>query len=377
MHHTDQPQMSHMPKPMSGTKHFWLSFLAVVTGVPVAALIVSAGFFIMMFFFVLLIAVSAPQSGSGNPKLVMSTVYGEESARDTLAIVPVRGPILSGSATSPLQSLFGGGYADGELIKEQLRILADDNIVKGVMLDIDSPGGMITASKAIADGVEYYRSTTKKPIIAYINGTGASGAYWSAVSTDAIYAQQGSEVGSIGVIFGPLVTYKNIVNDGSVTTTDPINYRYFSAGRSKDLGSPFRDITPDEEAFLNAQIQDEYVKFVSYVSERRSIPADTIKNDIGALAYGTTTALSKKLMDKEMSKEDAYTELATRASVTDYRMQRIDGDGSFLGSIFGAQGLLRGRMSASERAAGRAQFCATNLVGKPLVMSGDLMNVCK
>lgn len=100
----------------------------------------------------------------------MLFAYGDENSTNLLVSVPVRGVILSGSAADPLQSLFGQSYADGEMIKNSYAELADDPNVDGVILEIDSPGGMVTASKAIADGIEYYRSKTNNPIISHING---------------------------------------------------------------------------------------------------------------------------------------------------------------------------------------------------------------
>ncbi len=364
-------------QPLSAGKHFWLSFLAVITGLPIAVTIASVGSFLILGFFALMIAASSTSSGSTTTPISYTTVYGDSAATRSIAVVPVQGVILSGSAADPLQSLFGASFADGEKIKEELRQIAHDTSIRGVILEIDSPGGMITASKAIADGVEYYRNTSHNPIVAHVNGMGASGAYWAASSTDAIYAQQGSEVGSIGVIFGPLVTYRSIVSDGTVTTNEPITYQYFTAGRSKDIGSPYRELTEDEKVFLNSEVQDEYARFVSFVSVRRSIPEATIKSDIGALPYGTVSALKNGLLDKEMSKEEVYVEVARKAGLGHYNVKRVDSMGSFWGSVFGANGLLKGRLSASDRAAGRTRFCSNNLVGKPLVLDGDISELCK
>ncbi len=365
------------PKPISGVKHFWLSFLAVITGVPVSLLVVFGGGMLILAFFVAVLAASLPQ-GSDNG-ISMYPAYGRVNSGSKLVAVPVHGPILSGSAASPLQTIFGGGLADGELIKEQLMVLAEDDSVDGVVLEIDSPGGMITASKALSDGIKYYREQTGKPIISHINGMGASGAYWAASTTDAIYAEQGSEAGSIGVIMGPLARLKGIVSYDGVSTNEPITFRYFTAGRSKDLGSPFRDITAEEEAFLNSQLADEYEKFVAHVAENRDIPAATIKGTVGALAYGTDKAIELKLIDGEMSKEAAYKELAARTgSENRFHVMRIDNTADFFGSLFGVKRLISNiKMSESDKSAARTRFCETNLVGKPLVFSGDLEAVCK
>ena len=158
--HTNEPSQP-MKQPLSGAKHFWLSFLAVVTGVPVAVFIISGLFTVLSILFVILIAASA---GSTSTEAVLKTTYayGDTGSSNTLISIPIRGVILSGTAADPLQSIFGQSYADGEMIKEQLRQIADENTASGVIFEIDSPGGMITASKAIADGVQYYKEKTKK-----------------------------------------------------------------------------------------------------------------------------------------------------------------------------------------------------------------------
>lgn len=369
----DQPR-----QPMSGAKHFWLSFLAVVSGVPVAAFVISGVFTVVSIFFIVVLAASASSSASTST-LKTTYAYGDSSSKHTLVSIPIRGVILSGSAADPLQALFGQSFTDGELVKEQLRQIADENTARGVIFEIDSPGGMITASKAIADGVKYYRDTTHKPIIAHINGTGASGAYWAAVSTDAIYAEQGSEAGSVGVIMGPLVTVKGIVGYNGISTNEPIKFKYYTAGRSKDLGNPYRDTTAEEDDFINKQIQAEYEKFVAHVSTRRNIPTETIKGDIGALAYGVDDAVRLKLIDGMKNKEEAYDELGRLAGIgSDFQVQRVSSTSNFFGSLFGANSLLgQLRMSAADRSAGRVRFCESSLIGKPLVFSGDIDSVCK
>lgn len=367
------------PKPMSGMKHFWLSFLAVVTGVPVSLMIVSAGFMLVSLFFVALVALSLGSSETSTSRFSYTTIQGDMTATNVIASVPVRGAILSGSAADPLQSLFGFSYADGELIKEQLIELASDENVKAVVLELDSPGGMINASKAIADGVAEYRKRTNKPIFTHINGMGASGGYWVASATDKIYAEQGSEAGSIGVIFGPLVNLKGVRAYGDVATNQDITFRYFSAGRSKDIGNPFRDMTPEEEAYLNAQLASEYDKFVNYVSERRGIPADTIKGEIGALSYGTSEAQRLRLIDGEASKEKVYDDLAQVAGVSDsYRVDQIQVEADIFGSLFGVKTLIQDlRMTESDKSAGRARFCSTHIFERPLVFDGDINALCK
>jgi protease-4 len=330
-----------------------------------------------MFFFVLMLAASVPSQQT--PGLPLVHTYGDIDAENTIVSIPVRGVILSGTAADPLQTLFGQSYADGEQIKEQLRYLADDSSVDAVILEVDSPGGMITASKAIADGVKYYKETARKPVYTHINGSGASGAYWVASTTDEIYAEQGSESGSIGVIMGPLVTLKNVVSYGEFSATTPIGFKYYTAGRSKDIGNPFRDITTEEDAFINQQLTVEYDKFVAHVAAERGISAESIKGEIGALSYGTDDAIRLKLIDGQKSKEEVYAQLAEKAGIADdYKIMQIDSAVDFFGSLFSAKQFVESlRMSEADRSAGRLRFCETSLAQKPLVYSGDISAVCR
>lgn len=377
MQHSEQPAIKSVREPLSSAKHFWLSFLAVVTGVPISIAILSLGSFIFFFLFIIMVAASVPSTQTSD--LPMIHTYGDISATHTIVSVPIRGVILSGSAADPLQTLFGQSYADGEVIKEQLRALAEDESVDAVVLEIDSPGGMITASKAIADGVKYYQETSKNPVYSHINGMGASGAYWVASTTDKIYAEQGSEAGSIGVIMGPIVTLRDVVAYGDVGTSSPIGFKYYSAGRSKDIGNPFREITPEEDAFINQQLTVEYEKFVAHVASERSIAPETIKGEIGALSYGTDDALRLKLIDGMKSKEDVYAQISSDANVgKDYKIMQVDTSGDFFGSLFGAKRFIQSiRMSESDRSAGRTRFCETSLAQKPLVFAGDITAVCR
>jgi ClpP class serine protease len=158
-----------------------------------------------------------------------------------------------------------------------------------------------------------------------------------------------------------------------------MNFKYYTAGRSKDLGSNFRDVTPEEDAFINKEIQAEYEKFVAHVSEFRHITPDTIKGEIGALAYGTDEAIRLKLIDGMKSKEEAYEQLAQDAGVAqDFKVMKLNNSVDFFGSLFGATKIFNTlRMSGADKSAARVRFCETNLLDKPLVFSGDISAVCK
>src|SRR5437763_11457729 len=82
----------------------------------------------------------------------------------------------------------------------QLKKFGDDSSIKAIILHVNSPGGGVAASEEIYREVKRIRSEKKKKIVASIETVGASGAFYVSSATNKIYADQGSIVGSIGVI---------------------------------------------------------------------------------------------------------------------------------------------------------------------------------
>lgn len=322
-------------------------------------------------------AVAALGAGSEGSASGYQPVYGSGS-RQFLS-VPVNGVIAGTNHSDDSLSFFSStGMAYGYDIKDELYRAADDSTIDGVILEIDSPGGTIYGARAIADGVKYFKAKTdnKKPVYAHIEGTGASGAYWAAVSADKVFSDYGSDVGSIGVILGPIQFYDKVVATdggllgGGVVTQNGIESSYITAGTSKDVGNPYRRLTADEVNKLQSQVNNEYDGFVKYVSERRNIPADTIKGQIGAMAYDPKTAKDLKLIDEIGSRQDAYDALAGAAGVqgNDYSVVKEYSQAGFVQSLLGAV------TRKSEPKAVEFDKCA--LTRQSLAYHGDVGSWC-
>ncbi len=274
------------------------------------------GTFIVLAILGAAMATSDPEATSA-----YAPIYGE--GEQQLLSIRVQGVITGTDTAAPSFFSSMDTQTAGYTVKDQLYAAAKDDLIEGVILEIDSPGGTIFGAHAIADGVEYYRSKTKKPVYAHISGTGASGAYWAAVSTDKVLVDYGSDVGSIGVILGPFQYYNKVLSEnagllgGGVITENGIESTILTAGKSKDVGNPYRRLAPEEVAALQKTVNNEYDAFVAYVSQRRNIPGDSIRNQIGALTYDSRSALEQKLADKVANRHDAYDLLAEAARVKD------------------------------------------------------------
>src|SRR3989344_1664750 len=145
----------------------------------------------------------------------------------TVAVIPIEGVITT--AEDDLFSDVANSRDIVDLIKE-----ADNNPnVKAIVFEINSPGGSPVASEEIANAIKQ----TSKPTVAYIREVGASGGYWIASATDRIFASRMSITGSIGVI-GSYLEFDGLLDKYNIT------YRRLVGGKYKDIGSPFKELTP-------------------------------------------------------------------------------------------------------------------------------------
>lgn len=257
---------------------------------------------------------------------------GNEESENKILSIPIKGIILTNQDYADPFGFFLSSQTIGYQVKSQLQQAAEDQTIKGVILEIDSPGGTITGAKAISDGVEYYRQKSGKPIIAHISGTGASGGYWVAAAADEILADTGSIQGSIGVIMGPFKQYTNVVSEsglGSSISAAEIDSFYISAGEDKTFGDPYTEMSEEARTSAQEDINNEYDVFVDYVSSRRQLSSEEVKDTIGARIYGNKKALELKLIDSIANRDEAFAKVASRANISDsYQIVTI-GEKSF------------------------------------------------
>lgn len=263
-----------------------------------------------------LIFVAGLAAAAGGTAETTSTVWGQAGAPKTLRAIDVKGAILTDVDGGALLSAGTYGYEIAQQIDD-----LDANDADGLILRMDTPGGTVTGAKAIADAVDRYKARTKKKVFAHVQGMSASGGMYAMAGADNIQADYGSFVGSIGVVMGPLSRYRDVVAidggllSGGVTTTGGIDEYYLTQGRGKDAGNPYRDLTDEERSVFMNGLANEYTAFVDHVSAKRGIPAEVIRNDIGALIYDNVTAKEKKLIDGTMGIDEAYRYFATSAGL--------------------------------------------------------------
>jgi len=176
-------------------------------------------------------------------------------------------------------------------LREELKKASDDPKVRALVVRINSPGGTVTASDIIFRELETFKRTRGIPIVASMMDVAASGGYYVALAADTIVAHPTTVTGSIGVIMLS-VNAEGLMQKIGVATSA------IKSGERKDMGSPFRQLTPEERAIFQSVIDDLHRQFVAKVVERRKIPAATAATLADGRIYTAEQALGHRLVDR-------------------------------------------------------------------------------
>jgi protease IV len=159
--------------------------------------------------------------------------------------------------------------ASADNINAALKKAFKNELVAGVILKINSPGGSPVQSRQIYKRIKSFKEKYKKPVIAVIEDMGASAAYLIACGADEIYADEASRVGSIGVLV-------NGFGFNSAIDKLGIDRRLYTAGRYKGWLDPFSPRKIDQEKLLQIQLDEVHNQFINIVKEGRG---DRLKNN--------------------------------------------------------------------------------------------------
>ena len=166
-----------------------------------------------------------------------------------------------------------GIISDSMEITEQLDEFGRDDSIVAVVLRIDSPGGGVAASQEIYDAVMELKK--KKKVVASMGSVAASGGLLIACAADKIVANAGTITGSISAIM-------QFANIEELLKKIGLKSSVVKSGKYKDIGSPLRDMTPEERKIIQDLIDDIYNQFVDVIVRDRNIP----RNQVVALADG-------------------------------------------------------------------------------------------
>ena len=223
---------------------------------------------LLIFFFLVLFFIA--QSGGRTSRFA----FGNK-----IAIVEVRGAITESSG-----------------IIEEIHQYQEDEGVKAIILRIDSPGGGVGPSQEIHREISKVKS--KKKVVASMGSVAASGGYYIACASDRIVANPGTITGSIGVIM-------EFTNIEELFKKIGIKGVVIKSGEHKDIGSPFREMTPDEKKILQDAIDNVHQQFIEAVAKGRKLDREKVVQIADGRIFTGEQAKQIGLVDEMGNLQDA------------------------------------------------------------------------
>jgi signal peptide peptidase SppA len=166
---------------------------------------------------------------------------------------------------------------DGELFSEKdvvsseevlgsIEAAEDDEDIKAIIIEVDSPGGYPVAGEEIANALK----AAKKPVVAFIRQSGTSAAYWAITTADQIFASKNSDVGSIGVTISYLDNVSKNQKEG-------LTYVQLSSGKYKDAGNPDKPLTEEEKGLIVRDLKIIHENFIDEVAANRNLSVEKVR----------------------------------------------------------------------------------------------------
>ncbi|NJM05105.1 signal peptide peptidase SppA [Candidatus Gracilibacteria bacterium] len=314
--------MEDMQKVAKTNNYGWLIAASIIGGIVLACAILPLGGFAL-----LLGSAGSASSTLATPSSSWSEQTVEGSGLDRIVIIDIAGTIGAG----------GGGLLSGGLTQEdilsQIKQASEDSFVKAVVLRVDSPGGGVVASSEIHAELMKLREAEKRLVVS-MGSTAASGGYYVATPAERIYANADTLTGSLGVILS-LVNYEEAFAKIGVESV------VYKSGELKDIGSPTRPATPEEQEVLQSVVDDAYQGFVDVIAAGRNMPRERVIELADGRIYTGKQALDLGLIDAIGNLDEAIAGAKELAGLTDATVVRYTQPDSL-------RSLLLSQLSASQ-----------------------------
>lgn len=205
-----------------------------------------------------------------------------------IAVIPVVGTLMKSRSST-------GGTSTVET-RQKIRAASQDAEVSGILLRVDSPGGTVAGTHALASEIAQARRF--KPVVAQIEDTGASAAYWIASQAQRVYASSPTTlVGSIGTML-------------AVEKGDPSQVIVFRSGPHKAAGMD-GEISEDQAAHLQGLVNDLQAQFSAAVSSGRRLNPDQLAEVATGAVWLAGRAQQLRLLDGIQPVEQTLDQLAS------------------------------------------------------------------
>ena len=225
--------------------------------------------------------------GSARTPVTFEEEYVSGEGREKVAVLTVEGTIGSEEAGGALAA----PAATPETLKNELRQAAEDEDVRAVVLEVNSPGGGVTASARMRDEILDFKETSRKPVVVSMGDIAASGGYYISAPADSIVANPSTLTGSLGVII-------SLLNYEEAQEKLGLRQEVVKSGELKDIGSPANELTPEERGIFQELVDEDYDEFVRVIVEGRGLPEDRVRELADGRIYSGRQAEDLGLVDE-------------------------------------------------------------------------------
>ena len=229
-----------------------------------------------------------------------------KGTKDKIVLIPLSGVITSSSS----RGAFSSQSNTVEVLGMQLEKAKNDKRVKGVIINIKSPGGGVTGSEIIFHRIMKFKKEKSVPVVILMGDVAASGGYYIAMAGDRIVAHPSTVTGSIGVI-SMFLNLKGLMGKVGVEVVT------LKTGKMKDVGSFAREMTEEEQAYIMNILNDMYEMFLDRVlSNRTQLTREELLELADGRVYTAKQALEAKLIDEIGYFEDAVSAVKQEGNLT-------------------------------------------------------------
>jgi len=226
--------------------------------------------------------------GAGLPSWLQDVARSEPYtvSKGGIAIVPVMGPLVARGDW--LTTLLGA--SEYGTVAHAVRAAANDPSVRGILLELDSPGGEVGGLFALVEEIATIRARCGKPLWAVASEAALSAAYAIASAAGRLYVTRTGEVGSVGVVAAHL-------DESGADAMTGLTWTLIHAGARKTDGNPHQPLSPRATAEIQADVDHLYDALVALVAGNRGLGADAVRATEAAI-YRGEKAVTAKLADR-------------------------------------------------------------------------------
>lgn len=191
-----------------------------------------------------------------------------------------------------------GVIIDGRDVLDLLRKYRKEDSIKGVLIRMSSPGGVVGPSQELHDEIKRTREEFKKPVVAFCSSVAASGAYYASVAADKIVTTPGCMIGSIGALM-------EFVNLEKLYDWAKVQRYSITTGKYKDAGAEYKALKPDERALFQDLLDDVLAQFKNAIVEGRKMKPEFLDQYADGRVFTGAQAVKLGFADQVGSWDDA------------------------------------------------------------------------